>query len=310
MLPSRADEAFYSDAHIFEVRWAGIRALARVERARLQLISQSGREISPWFPELAGIAAQVSGDGVVLDGEIVALDVNGEPDLGQIAARLAGGPVGDGAICVYQAYDALYIRGAPLIDRPITERKDILAGLIGQPGPAIAVSFVPHDGTALFEAAAERRLPGIVAKAKASTYLPGQRSTDWVEVPVYESSVFVIGGYVLGLKGEAPVAALLLGEPVLPGRLHYVATVQAGPHASLLEPALNALATDANPFLITPDLLRLVYWLRPELVCEVRYARREADGRLRFPVLVTLRPDLSVKEVPAAAPAARAGLSP
>jgi bifunctional non-homologous end joining protein LigD len=306
MRASRAEEAFDSEEHVFEVRWAGIRALAYIEQARLRLVSQSGRDVTAWFPELAGIAGQVSGDGVLLDGEIVALGVNGEPDFAQIAGRLAGGPAGDGAICVYQAYDVLYDSGSSLIDRPLWQRKERLAEALKRSGPALEVSYVAGEGQALFEAAAERRLPGVVAKLKTSVYRPGERTTDWLEVPVYESGWFVVGGYVLGLKGEVPVASLLLGEPVLPGRLRYAGSVQGGPHASLLEPALNALAADVSPFLSSPGVMRLVYWLRPELVCEVRYARREADGRLRFPVLVALRPDLSVSDVAVAAGALQA----
>jgi bifunctional non-homologous end joining protein LigD len=298
MLPSRAEEPFDSERRVFEVRWGGIRALAFIEQARLSLISQSGRDITAWFPELAGIAGQARRDGVVLDGEIVALGADGEPDLALLSARLAGAPPeDDGAICLYQAYDLLYSGGVSFLDRTLIQRKEALAGVLGGPGPAVAVDYVSDEGVALFDAAAERRLPGIVAKAKASTYKPGRQTRDWVEVPLYESGCFVIGGYVFGVGKEDTVAGLLLGEPVLPGRLRHVATVQGGIPGALLEPALTALATDASPFLAAPDLMRLVYWLRPELVCEVRYARREADGRLRFPVFVTMRPDLAPRDI-------------
>ncbi|HXH21241.1 MAG TPA: DNA ligase [Dehalococcoidia bacterium] len=298
MLPARGEEPFDSEQHIFEVRWGGIRALAFIEQARLTLLSQSGRDITAWFPELAPIAGQVRRDGAVLDGEIVPLGADGEPDLALLSARLAGAPPEDGsAFCLYQAYDLLYSGGLPLMARPLLQRKEALAGVLSGPGPAVAVDYVHDEGVALFEAAAERRLPGVVAKAKASTYKPGERSRDWIEVPLYESGWFVIGGYVLGIGKEDPVAGLLLGEPALPGRLRHVATVQGGIPGSLLERALSALTTETSPFLAVPPLMRLVYWLRPELVCEVRYARREADGRLRFPVFVTMRPDLTPKDI-------------
>ncbi len=293
MTPSRAYEPFDSADHVFELRWDGIRALAYVEQMRLTLVSQSGRDITALFPELAGIAAQVKGDGVILDGEIVALGPEGEPDLGLIAARLSGGPADDGAICLYQAYDLLYNGGLSFLERPLLQRREGMSRLLPTPGAAVAVEYVQDEGVALFEAAADRRLPGIVAKAKTSTYKPGRQTPDWTEVPVYESGRFVIGGYALGLGKDEPVAGLLLGEPVLPGRLRYVGTVQGGFRADLMEPALSSLTTEACPFLSPPNLMRLVYWLKPELVCEVRFARREADGRLRFPLFVTLRPDLA-----------------
>lgn len=297
MLAARADEPFDSDDHLFELKWAGIRALAYVEQARLTLISQSGRDITAWFPELAGMAGQVRDGSVVLDGEIVALGDDGEPDLRLIAARLAGGDPEDGVVCLYQACDLLYANGASLMDLPLLQRKESLARVLANAGPAVAVEYVSRDGIALFEAAAERRLPGTVAKASRSLYSPGVRSGDWLEVPVYESGWFVVGGYALGVGKEAKIASLLIGDPAMAGRLRYVGQVQSTLPADVLEPVLAGLTADVNPFLSTPNLLRLVYWTRPELVCETKFARREPDGRLRFPLLVTLRPDLSVSDL-------------
>jgi bifunctional non-homologous end joining protein LigD len=307
MLASRADEAFDSRDHIFELKWAGIRALAFVEGARLRLLSQSGREITAWFPELTGIVAQVKGDGVMLDGEIVALGPEGEPDLGLLAGRLAGGAADDGAICVFQAYDLLYKSGASFMDRTLLERKDALAILLRDSGPAVLTDYVPDDGLDLFEAASGRRLPGIVAKAKASRYHPGRVSNEWTEVPAYETGAFVIGGYTLGVGKEEPVAGLLLGEPAAPQRLRFVAHVQGNIGGAVPEAALSPFATPACPFASAPELPRLVYWLKPEVVAQVKYARREPNGRLRFPVVVSLRPDLAAKDLWQAARPGRTG---
>lgn len=297
MLPLRSDGPFDSRDHVFELKWAGIRSLARIEGARLSLVSQSGRDVTAWFPELAAITSQMKSRGTALDGEIVALGPDGLPDLRLISARLSGGPVEDGNICIFQAYDLLYAGGKRLLDRPLIERKEALAKALSRPGPALAVDFVPDEGLALFEAAADRKLPGIIAKRKQSPYRSGSRSADWLEVPVYESGWFVVGGYALGVGRGAPIAGLLLGEPVLRGRLRYAGLVQGGIAGRLIEPALSSLTADACPFLSMPSVMRLVYWLRPELVCEVKFARREPDGRLRFPVFVTLRPDLSAGDL-------------
>src|SRR6266542_4836676 len=91
MLAVAAVEPFDSGRHVFDVRWDGMRALALIDRARLRLVSQSGRDITAWFPELASIAGQVRFDGTALDGEIVALGPAGEPDLALLAARLSCG---------------------------------------------------------------------------------------------------------------------------------------------------------------------------------------------------------------------------
>ncbi|HEY7269966.1 MAG TPA: hypothetical protein VH951_09080 [Dehalococcoidia bacterium] len=298
MLPSRAEGPFDSRDHIFELKWGGIRALAFVDGARLRLVSQSGREITHWFPELAGMAAQVKGDGVVLDGEIVALGDEDVPDLSLLNARLCGAPPsGDGAMCLYQAYDILYSEGRSLMERPLIERKDALARLIRDAGPGVLTDYVPGDGIALFEAASERRLAGVVAKRKQSAYRPGTLSADWLEAPMYEEGCFVIGGYALGVGREEPVAALMLGEPTAGGRLRFAGLVQGGVPGKFLEPVLAPFTSPVCPFVTAPDLAKLVYWLRPELVCQVKFARREADGRLRFPLFVTMRPDIDARDL-------------
>jgi bifunctional non-homologous end joining protein LigD len=306
MLPERASEPFDSAGHAFGVRWAGIRALAYVEMARLRLVSQSGLDITALFPELAGMAAQVRGDGVVLDGEVVALDDAGLPDLAMIGERLAGGPKDGGAQCVYQATDLLFASGLSLMEQPFTVRRQALAQVLVRQGPAVVAAHVDGEGLALFEAAVERRLPGIVAREQTAPYLAGRRSSALIEVPVYEVDDFVIGGYVLGLGREEPVAGLLLGEAAAGGRLRYAGAVAGNLPGRLLEPLLAPLATDACPFLHLPPLARLVYWLRPEVVCQVKYARREADGTLRFPVFVAVRPDLRAADLARKAGAAGA----
>jgi bifunctional non-homologous end joining protein LigD len=306
MLAERAPEPFDSPSHAFGVRWACIRALAYVERARLRLVSQSGIDVSALFPELAGIAAQVRGDGVVLDGEVVALDDSGLPDLATISQRLAGGPADGGGQCIYQANDLLFASGLSLMAQPFSERRQALAKVLDRQGPAIVAEYVDGEGLALFEAAVERRLPGIVARDKAAPYLAGHRTRAFLEVPVYEVDDFVIGGYVLGLGREEPVAGLLLGEPAATGRLRYVGLVAGNLPDRLLEPLLAPLTTDICPFLNLPALARLVYWLRPEMVCQARYARRESDGSLRFPVFVAMRPDLRAGDLAATAGARRA----
>src|SRR5439155_24064313 len=176
MLAVAAVEPFDSERHVFDVRWDGVRALAFIDRARLRLVSQSGRDITAWFPELASIAGQVRSDGTVLDGEIVPLRPAGEPDLGLLAGRLSCGRMEGDLSLVYQAFDLLAKGGRTLFEQPLEQRRAELRSVLRASGPALASDWVDTDGTACFDAVAERRLPGIVAKEKGSLYLPGQRS--------------------------------------------------------------------------------------------------------------------------------------
>jgi bifunctional non-homologous end joining protein LigD len=186
------------------------------------------------------------------------------------------------------------------MERQLVQRKESLSRLLARSGPAVLSDVVEEDGSALFEVAAERRLPGIVARSKSSRYHPGRTSNEWLEMPVFELENLVVGGYVLGLGKEEAVAGLLLGDIGPGNKLRFAGLVQ-GNIGAVPEAALAAFTTPACPFVSAPTLPRLVYWLKPEVVCQVKFARREADGRLRFPVFVTLRPDLAVSTLASAA---------
>ncbi len=296
MLPTPALQPFDSEEHIFELRWGGIRALAYVEGGEFGLRSLAGRDIAAWFPELAVAGGQVNAREAVLDGEVVATAEDGRPDLGLLSERLAGAP---GVVIpglAFHAYDLLYRNDNSLMRRPLMERKQALARLVRTGGPLVVTDYVEEDGVAFFEAASQRRLSGVVGKARHSPYQPGRTSRDWLEMRVYESGWFVVGGYTIGRGREGPVATLLLGEPISGRLLRYAGQVQAPEAGQRIEPALSPFSAPGSPFLRAPETQRLVYWLRPEVVCEVNFAGRGADGVPRFPVLVTLRPDLSAAQ--------------
>jgi len=300
MLPAAAAEPFDSPAHIFEVLWEGIRAIAIVEAGRLRLHDRFARDITDRYPELSGIAAHVRGDSLALDGEIVALDADGKPDFARLRPRLAADPRAAARLAAqtpvtFQAFDLLYREGQPVMGWPLRRRRDMLR--------QIAVpDFVARDGVAFFEAAREHGLGGIVAKERESRYLPGQRSRAWLTVKVHQKDEFVIGGFTYGgpsarrgRRGSpGPFSSLLLGLFDAEGALHYVGQVAGG--FDSIDPdehrLLDELVADGCPFTPEPGLGRLVFWCRPELAATVRFAERSPDGGLRFPVFEALRPDV------------------
>jgi bifunctional non-homologous end joining protein LigD len=293
MQPALLEAPFDSPRHLFELKWGGVRALLFIDRSRLRVQSQAGRDITSWFPELAGIVGQVRASNAVIDGEVVALAPNGDPDLTLLSERLTTGvPRAAEPLCIFQAYDLLAWKDASLLKIPLQQRKQALGESLPRSGPAVVADPVESEGVAYFAAVAKRRLPGIVAKDRNSLYYPGERTNAWQEIRVFETGWFVIGGYVLGAPGEPAVASLLLGEPG-PSGLHFVGQVRGNLPSKLIEPVVAASIGRNSPFSAAPAVARLIYWLRPELVCEVKYAGREPDRSLRFPIYVTLRPDLS-----------------
>jgi len=122
---------------------------------------------------------------VILDGELVVM-TNGKPDFyalrrrslmqNEFKIKLASkeSPV------IFVAFDILYLNGQSMCDRPLYERKKILADNVKENGLSIS-RFIETNGTALFNAAVENNLEGVIAKRADSIYRPNKRTHDWLK---------------------------------------------------------------------------------------------------------------------------------
>ena len=109
----------------------------------------------------------------------------------------------------------------------------------------------------------------------------------------------MIGGYSFGGARKEYFSSLLLGLYDDNGRLNYVGSVGTGfseIEAKSIYSHLQALHVDEMPFGATPDVKRLIYWCRPEVVCQVEYGEFTLDGRLRYPIYLRLREDKTPRD--------------
>jgi DNA ligase D-like protein (predicted ligase) len=317
MLSTEASEPFDSPDYLFELLWGGVRAMAHVSDGVVRLRGRNGIDLTSCFPELLCIPERLRAREAILDGEIVAIDGEGHPSFDLLRPRLhiladeaaATGPdhvPADlkikriGGQLTYQATDILWLDGRSLLDRPLWQRKNRLAESVTPGAEFAAVDFVDDEGIAFFEAVVARRLEGIVAKQKNSTYTPGRRSKSWQEIRALQSGDFVVGGYTFGgarRKGE-PFSQLLLGG-YADGRFEYVGAVSGGltdAEARQLVAHIEPLVVDESPFFDTPQIARLIYWTRPQIVCHVRFSEWSREGQLRFPIFSALRPDIDAAD--------------
>ncbi len=308
MLAKPAPAPFDSQEHLFEVAWGGIRTIVTVEGGAVRAHGRNLADLLPYFPELERLPKQLSHRGIVLDGDIVALDRESHPDASLLRKRLDGnGPAGAPAI-YYQVSDILYFEGRPVLSRPLAERRRLLRRVLTPSELATPVEEVGGEGIAFYQAAVNLRLPGVIAKDQAGIYLPGRVSDDWREIRVEHSAEFVVGGYTLtARKRKTQFGGLLLGVPGGEG-LTYAGHVTGSfskPEIAALESMLAPLVTSRSPFTALPGVPRLAFWCRPEVVAGVRFSGWTPGGLLRFPLFGTLRPDLAPRDC-APTPAARA----
>ena len=291
MQAASAEAPFSSAEYVFEVKWDGLRCmLVRDQSGEIHLKDRGLHDITADIPEVVAAAKRVP-PGSVIDGELVATDVEGRPDYPRLRQRLAGGARMRNEIpTAYLAFDALYLEGRPLLRHPVLRRRARLAKAVEAGGHIFVPDHIEEDGVELFEACLERGLEGVVAKHKQSPYVPGQRSPFWLKVKAVKSDDFV----VIGWMGEQPFDALVVGF-YEDGRLLPCGTVGGGyddDAMRLLRQRLVELGSEDSPLEPPPIMVRPVRWVRPELVVSIRYSEWSPDGTLRFPIFNGLRPEV------------------
>ena len=91
MRPTDGEGPFDDAGYFFEPWWPGIRALVLVEGGHVRLRAEALGDPTAAFPELAGVAQLVRGDGVVMDATLMVLDARGRPSRTLLERRIRGG---------------------------------------------------------------------------------------------------------------------------------------------------------------------------------------------------------------------------
>ena len=308
-------------AWAYEVKWDGVRVVATVAAGAVGLRSSVGNDITPRYPELAGLADLLAGHGAVLDGEVVAFADDGRPSFGRLQRRMHADPARSPDLLVevpivYVVFDLLWLDGTDATPLPYVERRRLLEALVPD-GPHWQVPAARHgDGAALLEAVAARGMEGLVAKRLDAAYEPGRRSAAWRKLKVRRQQELVVGGITPGEGGRSGAfGALVLGyhEPPAdgdgsgdagdrtgsdqrPGPLRFAGKVGTGfDDAELrrLLAVLDPLVVADCPFTPAPPaaLVRGARWVRPEVVVQVAFTEWSHDDHLRHPAYLGQRDD-------------------
>jgi bifunctional non-homologous end joining protein LigD len=283
----------------FEIKWDGYRIIARVAGGEAELRTRKEQDYTQRFENVAKeLVKALKTPDAVLDGEVCALDEDGRPSFSAMQQAKPGTPI------VYYVFDLLEVEGEPIIDLPLSERRGRLEKVLDKRNRTVQFSESFDDGRALYRAAKERRLEGIMGKKLDSRYLPGKRSRDWLKFKTHGEQEFVIAGYTKG-KGrrEWSFGSLVLGV-YGPDGLEYVGNVGTGFDDDEIErllKKLRPLERKSSPFRDPPKMPRVrkgdVVWVEPKLVAEVEFAEWTHDGRLRAPAYLALRQDKDPREV-------------
>jgi bifunctional non-homologous end joining protein LigD len=288
-----------SDAKwIYEVKWDGVRALCYIQDGHVRMVSRNGNVIDRQYPELSVLPHHIQAQTAIVDGEIAALNDRGVPSFELLQRRINVSDASSVATLsrhhpvVFYAFDLLYLGDRDLRGLALIERKRLLKEVL-RPNDLVRYSEHFTDGQALFEAAKQQGVEGIVGK-KVSSFYESRRSGDWVKYKVHSSDSFLLCGFTEGARDH--FGALVLGAQD-GSKLKWAGNVGTGFDRKTMKAIyekLVPLAIDKCPLEPDKNLPKKdVTWVRPELVCEVQFANRTEDGKLRAPVWLGFRTDIS-----------------
>ena len=285
------------DDWLYEIKFDGYRLLTRIDGDDVRCFTRNGHDWSHRLPALVkAIQALKIGWGW-LDGEIIVAGERGMPDFQALQNAFDTQKTQS---IQYFVFDLPFHDGQDLRDEPLRERRERLAGLVGQTkGSTVQFSAAfDEDPKRLLASAQQAGLEGLIGKRGDSRY-HAQRSTDWIKLKVSARQEFVIGGFTDPQGSRSGIGSLLLGIHDGKGALRYAGNVGSGfdeKTLTKLRAQLDEIEVGASAFADAPERVGTVkrvkpHWVKPKLVAEVSFAQWTRDGHVRQAVFHGLRSD-------------------
>jgi bifunctional non-homologous end joining protein LigD len=293
MLAKESDQPFDDGEWIFEVKWDGYRAIAESSKGEVKLYSRNGNMFNDSYPLIADQLRKMKLEAV-LDGEIVVLDKQGKPSF-----QLLQDFENNNFQMVYYVFDVLSINGKNTCNLPLLERKELLKKLLKKNETIRYADHVTEEGKAFFKIIVRKDLEGMMAKKADSAYYPGRRTNEWLKIKQHKTTEAVIAGFTEPQGGRKYFGALVLG--VRDGKkLKYIGHTGSGFSQHTLAEMhglLKPLIRKESPFGGPVQTNMPVTWVKPGLVCELKFTEWTKEGSMRHPIFMHLRPDKDKREV-------------
>jgi len=295
-----------------------VRAEYKIDGSRLQvhkwgtqtwIFSRRGVEKSQTLPEIVEIAKKFNAQSCIVDGEVLAVDQNGNPLPFQVmlertvpreltpeelAERMEKVRV------TYRAFDILFLNGRDLTSLPLSERRKYLVEVV--PPEYLAEGIECQNEVELmrfYDEALKKGFEGIVVKDLNSPYEIGQRTYTWLKLKPERDTIdctIVKALYGKGRRAGLYSSFLLAVRDPKEKRLYTIGKV-----SNLPEQTMDALATIVERTKTNEDDEGV--FVKPTVVVEVTYQEiQETDEytsgyALRVPKIVRFRTDKTIEEI-------------
>ncbi len=294
MLAKETKDAFDDKDWLYEIKWDGYRAMSEIEAGNVKLYSRNGITFENSYPLVVQELKEIKVDAI-LDGEIVVLNDEGYPEF-QLLQHYESNthrPIH------YYIFDILSLNGHNTCELPLIERKELLQSIIKKSEVVKYSDHIMEKGISFFNVSTEKNLEGIMAKKADSLYYVGRRTNEWLKIKNNKTQEAIITGYTEPGGSRKYFGALVLG--IKDGnQLKYIGHTGSGFNQQSLKEMwdlLQPLKQSTSPFVENIKTNMPVTWVKPKLVCEIKFTEVTKEGMLRHPIFLHLREDKSIKEV-------------
>ena len=305
MLLLRTDSLPEGTQWLYELKLDGYRAIAFKRDGKVNLRSRRNNDFSLQYPAVVKALAKLP-DDTVIDGEVVAFDLDGRPSFSALQ-NYGSAP----APVVYYVFDVMVLAGRDVMRERLETRRNLLARKVlpKLTEPVMEAPSFDVSLPVLVQSVKAQGFEGLVAKRRDSVYEAGLRSGAWRKMRVNRGQEFVIGGYTPGTKTfDALVFGYYEGE-----RLIYVSRTRNGftPATRVqLFKKFKGLEITECPFANLPQAksgrwgqgltkakMAECVWLKPVLVGQFEFLEWTGDSHLRHSRFIGLREDKTATDV-------------
>ena len=268
---------------IHEIKFDGYRVQIHLANEAVKIFTRRGHDWTNRFKKIADEAWHIAAGSAIVDGEVVVPAEDGTTDFSVLQNELKG----RSTRIVFVAFDLLYLNGYDLRKLPLIERKAHLKKIVDGTDLQFSESF-EVDGPDMFSHACKVGLEGVVSKVRDSRYSSG-RGNDWVKKTCAQRETLTIAGFALdGEKWDGIYVGRRKGNALV-----YAGKVDLGfdkTSAAELRKRLTPLVRKTQPY--AKKIAHRAHWVEPEVLAEIEYRAKSAEGKVRHPFFKGIREDL------------------
>ncbi|WP_276271649.1 ATP-dependent DNA ligase LigA [Haloarcula litorea] len=288
------------EAAAVEWKYDGARVQIHFDGESARLFSRNMEDVTDPLPEVVETVESALDAPAILDGEVVAIDDDGDPlpfqeVLRRFRRKHDVAAAREDVTVRARAFDCLHADGDDLLDAPLTERRDRLDALA--PDDLVSECRFTTDPDEVGDV--ERRAldaghEGIMLKDPDSAYSPGKRGKHWRK---RKPDVETLDCVVTGAEWGEGRRATLLGSFELSVRTDDGYATVGNVATGITDAELEELTARLEPHVVDTDGRDVT--LDPAVVFEVGYEEIQTSTTygsgyaLRFPRFVAVRDDVS-----------------